>query len=292
MNLEALESFRLFSETLNFTHAAKQRHITQPALHKQIQVLGESLGVDLYRKRGRTLELTEAGVTLAKFSREIVDRTTQLKGKLHNQGVAGENRVTLSAGRGSYLYLLSDAIRAYTNAYPRGMKLRTEDHAGTFAAVRSGEAHLGVTVLIESPPDLEAKLIHEMAPQLIVPKNHKLAGRKSIGLKALDGLPLICPSPPSKMRETIGARLSADGLEFNPVLDANGWDLLMHFASLNLGAAIVNGCCRPPQGMQAIRINGLPATRYYLISHPEEFAFPELQWMRECILQNVSHRLF
>ena len=74
MNIEALESFRVFARTLNFTRAAEQRYLTQPALHKQIKLLGESLGVELYVRRGRELKLTEAGVAVAKFSREVLDR--------------------------------------------------------------------------------------------------------------------------------------------------------------------------------------------------------------------------
>jgi len=87
------------------------------------------------------------------------------------------------------------------------------------------------------------------------------------------------------MREMISAWMAADGLEFNPVMGATGWDLLMHFASLDLGAAIVNGCCHPPSGTSAIPIKDLPATSYCLVSHKNEFAFPQLEWMRECILR-------
>ena len=172
MNLEALESFRVFARTLNFTHAAAARHLTQPALHKQIKLLGESLGVELYRRRGRELQLTEAGVEVARFSREVVDRSAQLKSQLHDGEVG--SKVTLVAGRGSYQYLLGDAIRAFAKSNPDGLRLLTDDRTGTLAAIRGGEAHLGVTVLEEIPEDLAVALLTEMQPQLVVSSRHRL----------------------------------------------------------------------------------------------------------------------
>lgn len=271
----------MFAETLNFTHAAKKRNITQPALHKQIQTLGESLGVTLYFRDGRDLKLTGAGVTLARFSREFADRSQQLNRQLY-ETVAG-SQVSLVAGRGSFLYLLGNALTSFTSRYPNGARLMVKDQRGTLDAIRSGEAHLGVTVLRELPRDLDARLLRDEPAQLIVSVEHPLADAKTLGLESLNGLPLICPKAPSLMRETIAGWLASNGMLFNPVLDAEGWELLMHFASLNLGAAVVNGCCRPPDGTVAIALPDLPTSSYYLVSHKIEFSFPELEWMRACI---------
>ena len=91
------------------------------------------------------------------------------------------------------------------------------------------------------------------------------------------------------MRATIASWFELEGLRFNPVMDAEGWDLLMHFASLGFGAAIVNGCCRPPERAVAVRLPDLPKTRYYLVSHRDEFQFPQLQALRNAILKNARN---
>jgi len=283
MNLEALESFRIFAKTLNFTRTAEARHLTQPALHKQIKSLGESLGTPLYRREGRSLVLTEAGEMLARFSSELGDRIGLLKRAL--QGSVAEAKVTLVAGRGSYLYLLGGALESFQEACPGRIQLLTRDREGSLQALRMREAQLGVTVLEELPKDLRATLLMEVEPHLIVASDHSLAGRRSLELSALDGLALICPGKPSLMREMIAQRLADQGLQFNPVVDASGWDLMMHFASLGLGAAIVNGCCRAPEGTVAIPIKGLPRTRYYLLAHPDELQTTEWKSLRECIIE-------
>lgn len=291
MNFEFLESFRIFAKTLNFTHAAAERHVSQPALHKQIQSLAESLEVQLYERRGRNLNLTAAGVKLARFAHEMRDRVQQLQAQLVDSDSGAT--VTLAAGRGSAMYLLSEALQDFGQQFPNSARVITANQTETLAAIRNGEAHLGVTVLTEPPRDLNSTLLHELTPRLIVSEDHPLVAKKFVRLKALDGLPLICPPAPSPMRATIASWFELEGLRFNPVMDAEGWDLLMHFASLGFGAAIVNGCCRPPERAVAVRLPDLPKTRYYLVSHRDEFQFPQLQALRSAILKNARNvRLF
>lgn len=282
MNFEALESFRVFAKILNFTRTAEMRHLTQPALHKQIKTLSESLGVELYRRQGRSLKLTEAGITVARFSRELGERMDLLREALHCSDA--NLKVSLAAGRGSYLYLLGEAISSFHANHGDRLKVLTTNQAETLSAVRSGEAHLGVTVLEERPSDLKTILLRSVTPHLIVSNNHPLASRKSIRMRTLDGVALICPEPPSPMRHMIAHRLLAEGLHFNPVIDTNGWELMMHFANLGLGAAIVNGCCRPPSGTVAVRLVDLPKVNYYLVSHPDEYPIPEVEELRSYIL--------
>src|SRR5262245_15631803 len=72
--LDALNCSVVFSDKLNFTNDAEVLHISQPALFVKIQDLSTTLGVPLYRRIGRKLELTEQGKRVARFGREITTR--------------------------------------------------------------------------------------------------------------------------------------------------------------------------------------------------------------------------
>lgn len=54
-SLDAMKAFVVFSEKLNFTHAAEELHISQPALFAKVQELSRLLNLPLYRKVGRQL---------------------------------------------------------------------------------------------------------------------------------------------------------------------------------------------------------------------------------------------
>lgn len=262
MNLDFLESFRVFAQTLNFSHAATQRHLSQPALHKQIRALQEDIGTQLYRRVGRNLELTEGGHRLARLAIETRNRIDDCRADILN-----ENRTSsigLVAGRGAYLYLLGRGIQRFTK---KGLKvdLMTGDSPATLLALKSGRAALGVTVVREIPEGYFGEMIREVRPHLVVSQSHALASRKSVGLKQLNTLPLILPPTPSPMRESLTTIFEHEDCELSIAMEASGWELMMHFASLGLGATIVNGCCRPPRGTVAIPIPSLPSAQYYLL---------------------------
>src|SRR5689334_8215711 len=106
-----LGSFAVFAEHLNFTHAARVLHISQPALYLQVSKLAAEVGVPLYRRVGRQLELTAAGVELAAFARDARERSSRLVEELRT----GQSHlpVTLAAGSGAFLYLLGPAIKEF-----------------------------------------------------------------------------------------------------------------------------------------------------------------------------------
>ena len=286
MNFDALESFRVFAETLNFTHAASQRHLTQPALHKQVRNLSDELGVELYAKKGRSIYLTSAGIKVARFARETHERLSRLHGEV--RGDRDDLPITLSAGRGSCLYLLGPAIRAFERKCPGILQIQVDDSAHTIAAVRSGAAHFGVTVLVSEPDDLTITPIQKVTPHLVVDTKHPLSKRSYVTTKDLDGLALILPPDPSPVREMIRAHLTRDDMAFNPAMEAVGWELAMHFVSLRLGATVVNGCCHPPSGTRAIPLKGFPITTYCLVEHPTGYTRRQTAELRNCVLKTTQ----
>jgi DNA-binding transcriptional LysR family regulator len=62
--------------------------------------------------------------------------------------------------------------------------------------------------------------------------------------------------------------LRSAGVAWEPAVEANGWDLMMRFVELGAGVAIVNGCCRVPEGLRARPLPELPARSYDLLWRP------------------------
>ena len=55
---------------------------------------------------------------------------------------------------------------------------------------------------------------------------------------------------------------------WNIAVEANGWELILHFVKLKLGLALVNGSCKIPKGFVAIPFSDLPSTQYHLLHRP------------------------
>jgi DNA-binding transcriptional LysR family regulator len=73
VSADALASFVVFADHLNFTRAAAELHISQPALHVKVRKLAEALGRPLYRRDGRRLVLTADGEAIRRklFERAV-----------------------------------------------------------------------------------------------------------------------------------------------------------------------------------------------------------------------------
>lgn len=280
LDFDRLRSFLVFTEHLNFTHAARALHITQPALHTQVSRLASDLGVTLYRRKGRALELTPEAVELVRFTRDTLLDGEQLLARL--KGGDSLRPVRLAAGEGAYLYLLGKALGEHQRHSTHPLELLTRDRDGTLAALRSGEADLGVAALAELPSGIEAHLLRRVEQVLLLPKKHPLARKRTIKLADLEGAKLLVPPVGRPHRDTISRALQSAGVRWTLAMEVNGWELMARFVGLELGLAIVNDFVRPGPSVVARPLAGLPALHYYVLVLPDQ-SRPEVRALGELL---------
>ena len=258
LEADAVHAFGVFAEYRNFTTAAKALHLSQPSLHAKIRKLQAGLGIDLYERDGRALRLTSAGERLAVYAcdagRQAADVVAELR--------LGSAPVTLAAGRGAFRWVIGDGVRRLA-ASGRELRVLTVGRDGALDAVSAGR--VDVAVVAHDPPSrpLRAREIAAYPQVLVVPRRHALARRDDVSLADLDGLALVVPPAGRPHRRTLDRALLDAGVAWRAAAEVDGWDLLVHFASLGIGATVVNGCVRPPAGLVAVPVRDLPPVRYW-----------------------------
>lgn len=278
MDRRALAAFAVFADHLNFTSAAAELHISQPALHVKVRKLAESLGRPLYHRNGRRLVLTADGEQVARFARAQDERLADF---LAGFAGAGPRRpVVLAAGQGAFLYLLGDTVRAVLAEEPTQLRLLNCDHRQMLAAVRSGQAHLGVGVLDVLPDDLTSVELAVFPQMLMTPEDHPLARRRSIDLEDLAGTSLVVP-PRHRPQRALLDRVAG----WTVAVEAEGWPLITHFVTLGVGLAIVNGCVPAPPGLVARPVAGLPPVTYRVVHQPNALSDPRVAGLLERLRQ-------
>jgi LysR family transcriptional regulator, low CO2-responsive transcriptional regulator len=278
-----LRGFVAFAETLSFTRAAERLHLSQPALHVQVRKLTESLGVPLYVRRGRTLELTAAGKKLLAFGRDQAERTDAMIADLTLQ--RHDDTVVLAAGEGTFLNLLTEGLRSFLRLKLAKLRVLTRDRDGAVTAVQLGEAHLAVTVIDDVPDDLIARRFARVGAAVILPKSHPLARKRSLTLRALDGEPLVVPAVGRPLRAGLARACAAQNIRLAPAVEANGWQLMTCFAELGLGLAVVNDFCCPPPGMVRRPLSDLPSVQYHLLRRRDRQHAPAVRQLEEALLK-------
>lgn len=262
LDADQLETLRIFAETANLTHTAQRRHLSQPAVHLHLAKLADAAGARLYDRVGRRLVLTPAGEALARHAVDVRTREAEVLGRLAGERV--QSPTVLAAGEGALLYLLGPALSAFAGEGGRVL-VRTRDREGTLAALKGGEAHLGVTTLDADVPRLVDVPLTTALPVVAMPRTHRLARRRVLRLVDLEGERLVVPPRGRPQREAIAAALAGAGVRWEVAVEATGWAPLLHFVALGLGLAVVNGCCALPRGVIARPIEGLPKARYRIV---------------------------
>jgi LysR family transcriptional regulator, low CO2-responsive transcriptional regulator len=255
---DALRAFAAFAEHRNFTAAAAQLHISQPSLHVKISKLSAALGVSLYQRHGRDLLLTRAGQHLAAYAQDVRRSLKDFLVRLD----AGEQEMTIASGRGTLRWVISGAIRRLAERGER-VRILAADRDQALDALGAGQADVAVVAFDPPGRQFAAKQIASYPQVLVIGAGHPLAARKRLRLMDLAGLDLVVPPAHRPHRRSLERALLDAGVPWQPVAETDGWDLLVHFASLGVGAAIVNGCVGLPAGLTGIPIGDLPQVRYW-----------------------------
>lgn len=267
---------------MNFTKAAQDLHISQPALHVKVSKLALAVGSTLYVRDGRRLELTAAGKSLASFSRSM---RAELESFL--AGLAEPDApLVLAAGEGAHRYILAAAVRLLID---RGTRLRllSTDRDETVDAVRSGRANLGVTV-VEAPPAGLVCVALATYPQVAVfAVDHPLGRRRALKLKDLEGADVIVPPPGRPQRVALEQASQKAGVTWTVAAEAEGWAQALHFATLGVGIGLVNGCIEPPVGTVSRPVRDLPPVTYSALFSKAEQENPAVRRLLGTVQANL-----
>ncbi|WP_199620478.1 LysR family transcriptional regulator [Paenibacillus alkalitolerans] len=177
------ESLNKASQTLN---------ISQPALSRKIALLEEQLGVRLFHRRGKRLELTRNG----QISYEYAVQMRQLQGRflqtLSDYNSANRGRLTIGASLTTLQSTLPDLISAFTRHAPDvDIQAVTGKTHEIVSLVKEKRCDIGLVASAVDHPDTVCVPLFDDHLALVLPEYHPLGGKKEIGIGDLDGLPMI-----------------------------------------------------------------------------------------------------
>src|SRR5262245_26660473 len=184
MNLPHIRAFVTAAALGNLSRAAAAMHLTQPALSKQIRTLERDLGVQLFDRVGRGVQLTSAGRDLLQSGRQLllqadglVEQARLLKAGATGVLKVGATSMTLESFLGPFL-------PGYRRRWPN-VEVHLVEDGGVrlLRQVEQGDLHLAVTLPLE--PSLRQRLLFPVRCLAVMPRDHWLARRRTIELPQL-----------------------------------------------------------------------------------------------------------
>ena len=243
MKLHQLRYLAAVAQTgLNITAAAEKLHTSQPGVSKQIKLLEDELGFQIFVRDGRNLaRVTPVG-------QQVIDRAIRILREVRNikhlsEELKDESRGTLSIAttHTQARYVLPEVIKQFRDNYPDvGLHLHqgTSEQIAEMAALDRIDFAIatGSQSLFEGYSLLPCYRWHR---HVVVPKGHPFARCRKLTLKQLAGQPIVTYvfgfTGPSSLQQIFADQ----GLVPNVVLTARDADVIKTYVRLGLGVGIV-----------------------------------------------------
>lgn len=195
MDIKHLYYFIAVAEELHFSKAAKRLNIAQPPLSQQIRNLENELGVELFNRSKRHVELTVAGEILKKNTYNIIEEINKVQEEV-KYVYDGKKGVLKVGFTGSVTFdLLPKLIKTYEVEYPNiNIQLRQLTTSDQIAALKEGSIDLGILVTPINEDDLTSINLYQERFIAILPKDHPLVLKNHpLTAEELVQYPLIVP---------------------------------------------------------------------------------------------------
>ena len=195
MDFRQISCFMQIAKCKNFTTAASQLYISQPAISRHIANMEMELGVTLFQRDRRSVELTPAGKIMEEsFSKILAEyEKAAEKARLSEEGRKEDLRLGIAVYIPFYS-LPASIVKHLSNANNRSVTTEYTTHADLNEGLRSGKYDVIVTLkkAVEQHSDIEYKEIRDSQISMIYSAD-LVKGKEDRGIRALDGMDFYIP---------------------------------------------------------------------------------------------------
>lgn len=190
MDFDQLRYFLRVAERRNFTRAAEELGISQPALSRSIQHLEQELGQPVFERKTRSVSLTDAGVLLQSRAQQALTLLQDTKAEIMDDGRSG--RVRIGAIPTIAPYFLPEVLQRFTKEHPKATLIVQESTTDQLLkSCTQGEIDLAVLALPAPVKYLELEELFEEELLLVLPPDHPLVAAPKVRVGDLEPYPFV-----------------------------------------------------------------------------------------------------
>ncbi|MDE6442248.1 MAG: LysR family transcriptional regulator [Clostridia bacterium] len=242
LNLELYKVFYTVAKCGSLTKASRELYISQPAVSQSIKQLEDRLGVKLFNRNHRGMELSSAGAKL--LYKNVADALKLIENaengitELNNTATGN---IRIGATDSIFSHLLADKIVEFNQKYPAvGLELISSTSPRTIEKLKSGNIDIAfVNLPVE---DEEVKFIDTvslLSDVFVAGKKYKDLKDKTIPLKSLREYPVLLIEENTVARKSMREFLKSHGIELNPDIEVANWDFMIKLVAKGMGIGCI-----------------------------------------------------
>ncbi|MGG4550784.1 LysR family transcriptional regulator [Paenibacillus humicus] len=257
--MEDLLVFTTVVEQSSLNKASKLLNLSQPALSRKIAKLEEEWGVALFERKGKRLELTRVGQEAYIYAMEQRQRHQHFLQSVSRFKTAERRVITLGASLTTIQTTLPPLVTALMNKSPDiEVKLVTGKTHEIVSYVRDKRVDLGVVASSISEQGLKCIPLFQDHLELVVPRNHALAGEKPAAMEDMKGLPMIIFSKGTWYRKLIDDLFGRYGIIPDVRMEIDSFEAIVRLLPTCRAAALLPQSYLRPQLLKDNELVALP----------------------------------
>jgi LysR family transcriptional regulator, cyn operon transcriptional activator len=277
MNFRHLRTFVAIADAGGIHRAAARLNLSQPAASRQIHALEDELGVPLFDRVGRRVELTSEGEDLLRRSRRLLAEAASLTERADalKKGETGLLRV--GASPQVIENSLADFLDRHRQHHP-GVEVHLIEDGGANLPRRLQAGHVLFALMAVDDERFPSRLLYPVCSLAVLPKGHRLAHRRTLDVTELADEPLLLLRSGFASRDWFDAACSVAHIGPRVVLESGAPHTTIALAGAGYGIAVVPSTVQiPRQRVRAMPLvqRGAPIGRWLRIAwDPERFLAP------------------
>jgi DNA-binding transcriptional LysR family regulator len=240
MNLNQLRVFYEAARTGSFTSAAKKLCITQPAVTAQIKTFEDQCNLKLFKKKGRSLYLSDEGSTLYEYTRRIFEYEKEVEDVIEEMRKLKRGTLRLGTSKAYARYFMPFLISSFHEAFPH-IKVHL-DEGSSMDILRSLvelKNEVAVIAKVEEDPNVTFLPFKRDELILILAPTHSLSKKKSVSVEELVHEPMIMKEMGSGTRKQVNDLFSRKGLSPNVLMETSNTEFIKQLVQRGEGISFL-----------------------------------------------------
>ncbi len=237
MEIRELKSFCAAAKFRSMSKAAESLNVGQPTVTTHIKKLEEEMGMILFDRVKRPIQLTLAGQSLAALATPLVEGIEGLKSKTSMAEDTGP--VLLASTPDIIPHALLQVVKTFRLAFPEiHLRIQSCTRADALERVERGEVDLAIVPGPDRMTDLDFRPLFVYERVLITPKGHPLLKTPLESLDEIANWPLILMGPGTRTRTYLEAEFRRRGLTYDIVMELDSMDVIKRYVALGMGISV------------------------------------------------------
>ena len=282
MDSTSLRIFLAVARRLNYTRAAEDVHLSQPAVSRRIHQLEHELGVKLFEQIGKSVGLTDAGLVLAREGERTLGDLERLGEAVRTFRSADQGTVRLGASATPGFYLVPPVLGRFHRQFPRvDLSYRIENSERVVQKLIRNEIDLGFVGDAGKTTELHEELRFQDEIVCVVAAEHPLAGRRSVRPADLASQTLVSREHGSATRALVERWLAKHRVRPVRTIELGCPEAVKSVVASGLGVAFMSrlGITRElsDRALAVLKLPALPLVRQLvLVRHIDKSASPAI----------------